>query len=54
MNNQNTQTERLETEKIQLWTTSGIMLTLIKLDEAKEMVKDGRAKIISSTAISFI
>ncbi len=41
-------------EKLQLWSSSGIMLTaMLKYDEAVTMVKDGRCYVISNQAIGF-
>jgi len=38
-------------KKVQLWS-NGIMLTLLSMNEAKEMIRKGHAKPISDTAIS--
>jgi hypothetical protein len=45
--------ENVETENVQLWNENGIMLSRIKNQEAKEMVKDGRCFVITSQAIGF-
>jgi hypothetical protein len=45
--------ERLTAQRVQLWR-EGIMLTLISLQDAQDMVRQGRAYIISSTAIGIL
>jgi len=42
--------DQIETDKIQYWN-NGIMLTLITNAEAREKVRNGKAFVISGTAI---
>jgi len=44
---------RTETGKVQFWN-NGIMITgQLDIEEAKEMVREGKATVISSQAIEF-
>jgi hypothetical protein len=45
--------ERLTAQRVQLWR-DGIMLTLISLQDAQDMVCQGRAYIISPRAIEIL
>ena len=41
----------LETKKVQVWTRTGIMLRVIGLKDAREMVREGHAVVITPQAI---
>ena len=43
----------LETSKVQLWSSDGIMLTLIPLEEAKSYVAEEKAFVSTVQAIVF-
>ena len=42
---------KLETEKIQVWSSSGTLLRDIPKSEAENLVKNGKAKILNTQAI---
>ena len=49
-----TQADQIETDKVQLWSSSGVMLTAqMDKETAKKMVADSRCFVISGQAIGF-